>query len=96
MSLRVACVAAVLAAGCSTPAQLSENQAEPPAADRAAAFQLQAESDVGSDLINRVAAAAGEPFGYDLPAITGSGCGIGDLDGDGRLDLVLVSLSSQD
>ena len=82
----------MLAAGCSTPAQLSENHAEPPAAAPAPAFPLQAENDVGGDLINRVAVPPGEPFGYDLPAITGSGCGVGDLDGDGRLDLVLVSL----
>ena len=86
----------MLAAGCSTPAQLSENHAEPPAAAPAPAFPLQAENDVGGDLINRVAVPPGEPFGYDLPAITGSGCGVGDLDGDGRLDLVLVSLSSRD
>jgi hypothetical protein len=92
----LASLAVVFTSGCTqssrSPDETSGSQAAPPAA----AFPLRADPAVGAEIRNRVAAAPREPFDYDLPTITGSGCGMADLDGDGRLDLVLVSLSSQD
>lgn len=60
----------------------------------APAFPLKARSDVAVGLVNRVAERPGQPFAYDLPTITGSGCGLADLDADGRLDIAVVSLAS--
>jgi len=50
---------------------------------------------VADGIVSLVDQSAGEPFAYDLPAITGSGCGLGDIDGDGRLDILLVSQASE-
>lgn len=60
----------------------------------ASAFPLEVRSDVAVGLVNRLAERPGQPFAYDLPTITGSGCGLADLDADGRLDIAVVSLAS--
>lgn len=86
--------------GCSSggntePTATTPSQTGPtsPAA-MAPAFSLEVRSDVAMDLLNRVAERPGQPFAYDLPTITGSGCGLADLDADGRLDIAVVSLAS--
>jgi hypothetical protein len=56
------------------------------------AFPLQVHEGLATSVINRVASRLQQPFAYDLPSITGSGCGLADLDCDGLLDLVVVSL----
>ena len=81
--------------GCDRGSPTVEPASTPTGPPLTAAFPLQHLDGVAAGVTNRVAHKPGTPFSYDLPLITGSGCGLADLDGDGRLEIISVSLASE-
>ncbi|MGC1272336.1 MAG: VCBS repeat-containing protein, partial [Planctomycetaceae bacterium] len=71
-----------VAAGCGGVEPPTQPATSPPAAP----WLIESTQSFGLEFVHQ----AGEPLRYEMPQIMGSGCGLLDFDGDGRLDLYLV------